>query len=301
MRQAQVARAALAEVAPATTPLLDFELPTWRPKSRQDLQANLDAIAACLAGRWGPNAVRLWYRGQALEFSHSRPAEISEWLHLPNTDISMLPTLARPGAMPTDRDEAMAAAWGSDFLWRAPIISWLAMQRGYAPPDPETQKRLDDFITDVPANVPEIVNDLLPNDPSLEALNDRVQLWLFDDRAPALTLWMQHYGARTTPCWDATSDPIVALYFARRAWSDAVAGCFVAADEQPSTAEYLRLRRVHGWRRVHRGLRQSDGRAQPALSVPPRIQNQSCALLIGIERYRTKPGGGFARVGRSPR
>lgn len=257
---------------------LDYAIPSWHPRNSVDLAAVIGKIADAVA----PS--RLWFRGQTTQHVKERDRGVMDWLELPASDMSLIPSIARPGddAMPADAKEAARWAWAYDFVWRAPVLAWLAEQPGYAPADPDARKQLDEITDDVHENIGEALG-LIAEHPELDALDDLRQWWIMGSgRSRAMPLWLQHYGARTTVL-DLTSSLDVALYFARRTWSQDAAE-FIDAPAHPTAPCVLVFAERPGWS-VDEFIIDSAALVRELVHDPiemtPRVKNQACGLLTG--------------------
>ena len=166
----------------------------------------------------------MWYRGQTQQFTRARDPDVARWLDADADDLSLVPSIARSGAgaMPTEPGEARGWAWSYDYLWRAPLLSWLAEQPGYAPRDPAARAQLDHLTDDLTEESIGRALILIGEHPELDALDDLRQWWIMGPgRSRVLPLLLQHYGARTT-VMDITSSIDVALYFAGRTWDESL-------------------------------------------------------------------------------
>ncbi|HWA53744.1 MAG TPA: FRG domain-containing protein [Solirubrobacterales bacterium] len=284
LHHARDVRSVLAPVAPQRRSRLDGEIGVWQVASLPALKTAIVQIQGVVAEHKGAKP-KLWFRGQARQFKRTRDPDIARWLGIETDDLSLVPSIARPGAdaMPTDPQEARRWAWGYDFIWRAPFISWLAEQPGYAPRDPEVRAQLDQLTDDV---VPERIGSalyLIEHHPELDALDDLRQWWIMGaGRSRVLPLLLQHYGSRTTVL-DLTSSIHVALYFARRTWdegqqafrdSDVGARCIYIFSESPQDEFIIDSTVLVG------------GLPQPV--VPPqRVLAQSCGLVTGASAQAT--------------
>jgi hypothetical protein len=264
---------------------LNDELPVFHCKSRLDIEQNLAAISKKLL----PFSPRLWFRGQVSDYALPRSPRgpVGRWLGLSpeGSEPSLMPSIARPGpgGIPEDPEEAMIWASTSDFIWRAPLISWLGEQPGYAPRDPEAQAILDRLTDDVRENIGEALYTIQFH-PELDDLDDLRQWWIEGiGRSTVVPLWMQHYGARTSVL-DVTSDLDTALYFAHRVWNDD-AGAFVDAPAASGPCVFIFAERSQG--SGDRYITDTDAllRADIHFAPPPRIVQQSCGLLRGSNAH----------------
>jgi hypothetical protein len=283
LRHAWDIRRTLAPAAPQRRPRLDGDIGVWQVASLPALKAVILQIERIVTDHRGAPPT-LWFRGQSQQFTRTRDPEVARWLDIEADDLSLVPSIARPGAdaMPTDPQEARYWAWSYDFVWRAPFISWLAEQPGYAPRDPAARAQLDQLTDDVPKRIGDALV-LIEQHPELDALDDLRQWWIMGaGRSRVLPLLLQHYGSRTTVL-DITSSLRVALYFARRRWdeglqafrdSDNDAPCIYVFSESAHDDFIIDSRALVG------------GLPQP-IAPPPRVLAQSCGLITGASAHAT--------------
>jgi hypothetical protein len=289
LREVERIRREVSADAPERRPYLTSELPVFRPRTLDELDRDLKAIADAVARRPGAPA-RLWLRGQTRQYDLPRDpgGRVGQWLGLVAAarEPSLIPSIGRPGlgSMPDDINKAQRWASGSDFVWRAPLISWLAEQPGYAPADPDARRLLDELTDDVPANIGEVLG-MIPFHPELDALDDLRQWWIMGaGRSGFMPLPMQHYGARTTVL-DLTYDVRAALYFARRRWSATDSAFVDAIGGDPCI--FVFAQRLEGSGDEFIVDSESVMRTAIHVDVPLRIAQQACGLLTGANARAT--------------
>lgn len=284
LSQTSQVRRQLGSVTNGRLRYLGSELPVFSPRSRAELDRAVAAVAADFSAK---SPARLWFRGQSDRHTIPRDPDgrIGEWLGLAGCERepSLIPSIARPGVLPADRSEAEAFAWSLDFIWRAPLLAWLAEQEGYAPNDPKARQQLDDLTENVSQNIGTVLG-LIQFHPELDALDDLRQWWIEGPgRGSVVALWMQHYGAPTRAL-DITADLDIALYFARRRWSEAD-GAFHDVPDQSGASIFVFCERATGSGDQYIFDTTELLRTEIEVQPPPRIANQSCGLLLGANAH----------------
>jgi hypothetical protein len=280
-REVDKLRAAVRVLAAGGRTHIDYDVPVWEPRDRAELDGLMSELgAAAVATAHPPPA--LWLRGQTTFYERRRDSAVAQWLGIPDLDISLVPSIARPGngAMPSNPTEARRWAWFYDHVWRAPLVSWFAEHPGFRPRDPTAVEKLNQLTDDVDKHLGDVLN-LIRAHPELDALDDLRQWWFMGQgRNTAIPLWVQHYGGRTTML-DLTSDVDVALYFARRTWdqtsyrfeSTGVSPCiFVFAQRTDGSGDDLIVASAS-----------IAATISPPAPLPARVVNQNCGLVTGAE------------------
>lgn len=274
LNRAMSIRRRLVDIAAEREATLDFAMPVWRASNSDELQAVVATIRASLDSF--SVGQRLWFRGQPREYQSARSADIADWLGLPKHDPSLVPSLARRKAfvagVTPDSEYYLRRSRQSD--WRMAFLSWVSQLPGYRPQDPDVRRQLDEMTYDLREKEGRATFDLQCSAGS-EDLDGLRQWWFSGGTAPAVTLWLQHYGAATSAL-DVTASLDVGTYFARREW-DAQERCFVDAGDTTGVIYVFSAAEQSDF------ISDSQTLGNPPIPIEPpaRVQAQQCGLLGG--------------------